>query len=663
MRTRWSILRVVFLAIVLGLGVIVTYAVNGNLDFAADVAVETGDGLGDASVVDAPVSADARRELNVDPQDRVDEFVAYGSSLLDDTTPYFGVTAEILPDRSAYVVEEIHQLFSVDRHGIYRTIPLVDKAGRHLITALRVSTSDGTPDDVELTSLANGIEIRIGDPDVWISGLHKYRIEYIVENVVFAEDGVERVALDALTDWNQTVGRLDYRIVGPGAPTAVRCFQGRLDSNSSCAVATELSDGGLFSSESDPDDLIGLAAGEAFTAEVDFPAGTFEVGAASSFDDPRGLWPWLVAIHGLVLLLAFGNTVRQQRRLRAEGVAELGSTFDEPQHGSLPGRRDSSTAGPTPAFGGPAAIEFVPPLNLDPVSMLRIIELGHARIGRMLAATLADLASDGIVEIGRDDDEVKVRAISQPPRRVTEYELLLLRAIFPAYDNQATEQPWVTLSDRRDEIAAVARQFRVAVDGNLRNLGLLRGITLSSDEGGIPNKIRRYGVLVFLILLASAMPAVLLSGGSTLAMLLPGAIVAVFLLGGSHFWKRRWIEYTPRGKAARLRAEGFRRFMRDSEALHARAAERLGLVREYAGYAVAFESIDELAAAMPNDAGLMTAFGGAATLGLLGRSHVWRPSIVTSNPQAAARSLVIRGGGVGGGSAGGGAGGGGGGSW
>lgn len=663
MRTRWSILRLVFLATILGLGVVVTHAVNRNANFTADLAVEIGASLGESSNVDAEVSSDVRRELNVDPQDQLDDFVANGPLMVSDTTPYFAVTAEILPDRSAYVVEEIHQLFAVSRHGIYRTIPLVDEAGVHMITALRVSTSDGTPDDVELTSLANGLEVRVGDPDVWITGLHKYRIEYIIENVVVAEDGVERVALDALTDWSQYVGRLDYRIVGPDSPVAVRCFQGEIGDDSSCATAVALDDGGLFSSESDPEDPDGLAANEAFTAEVDFRVGTFEPRASVSFDDPRDLWPLLAAIHGFVLLLAFANTVRQQRRLRAEGMAEIESTFTGLQQGSLPGRRDSSVATSSLEFRGASPIEFVPPLNLDPVSMLRLLDLSNARIGRMMAATLADLAADGIVEIGRDGDDVMVRPIAQPPRQVTAYELLLLHAIFPAYDNRTPDQPWVALRDRRDDIAGVAKGFRTAVDSNLSRLGLLRGLALVTDNDRFPVRFWTYFGIAFLVLIASAMPTVLLSGSSTVAMLLPGGILAVILLGWSHFWKRQWAGYTPRAKAARLRVEGFRRFMRDSEALHAKAAERLGLVREYAGYAVAFDSVDELAKAMPDDSGLMTAFGGAGALGLLDRGYVWRPSIVASNPRAAARSFLIRGGGSAGGSAGGGVGGGGGGSW
>jgi uncharacterized membrane protein len=48
-----------------------------------------------------------------------------------------------------------------------------------------------------------------------------------------------------------------------------------------------------------------------------------------------------------------------------------------------------------------------------------------------------------------------------------------------------------------------------------------------------------------------------------------------------------------------VRAEGFERFFRESEAAHAQAAERMGLMREYMGYAVAFNAVTSWVNAMP----------------------------------------------------------------
>ena len=175
----------------------------------------------------------------------------------DDHTIRFDVTAEIRDDHSALITEDITQSFETYRHGIERNIPLHDDAGDHAIRSLVVATDAGTPDDVSLLegSGFDGITVRIGDPDRTITGVHRYRLTYVLENVVVDPlevppgagssdvlvatlDGgttrvtvpppstADRVALDAFSSWQQPVYGTTYVIHGPDGATAALCRQG-----------------------------------------------------------------------------------------------------------------------------------------------------------------------------------------------------------------------------------------------------------------------------------------------------------------------------------------------------------------------------------------------------------------------------------------------------
>jgi uncharacterized membrane protein len=119
--------------------------------------------------------------------------------------------------------------------------------------------------------------------------------------------------------------------------------------------------------------------------------------------------------------------------------------------------------------------------------------------------------------------------------------------------------------------------------------------------------------------------------------------------------------YTSRGLGTALRAEGFERFFRESESAHAQAAERMGLMREYMGYAVAFNAVTTWVNAMPQTELDQWNMGTSPLLyATLPSQRIWINS-TTSAYTPARSSGFSSGGGFSGG--GGGFGGGGGGSW
>jgi uncharacterized membrane protein len=122
---------------------------------------------------------------------------------------------------------------------------------------------------------------------------------------------------------------------------------------------------------------------------------------------------------------------------------------------------------------------------------------------------------------------------------------------------------------------------------------------------------------------------------------------------------------TTKGLGAAYRTGGFRRFFDESEAMHARAAADAGLLRQYLGYAVAFDAVDRWVEAFdaPDLSWLGTSDVGTFTGFVYGSSMARAatpPAPVSSGSGSSSSSGF--GGGFGGGG-GGGSGGGGGGSW
>jgi hypothetical protein len=153
----------------------------------------------------------------------------------------FDVAIEVAPDGTMQVVETITYDFGANsRRGIYRIIPVrydlpaavtfdlpegatpADLVRALDLDAIRVS-SDTAPDDVQIEGPglhASGgatTSIRIGDEDVFITGVHTYTISYRVDGALngFGGDPPE-LSWDATGDgWAASASR-----AASGAPTA-----------------------------------------------------------------------------------------------------------------------------------------------------------------------------------------------------------------------------------------------------------------------------------------------------------------------------------------------------------------------------------------------------------------------------------------------------------
>ncbi|MFH1711953.1 MAG: DUF2207 domain-containing protein [Patescibacteria group bacterium] len=182
----------------------------------------------------------------------------------------FDAVIEVHENASLTVEETITTNFDIDKHGIFREIPVVYRDGlnnRVRIDLKVVSVArDGQPEQYLVSVSGSNKVIQIGDPLTTITGEHVYTIEYTVKQaILYFEDHDELY-------WNVTGTIEDSEVLIPNStavvtlpegtePTNSDCYTGYFGSNDqNCGIATE-------------GNVVGFAAEDFLTIAVGFPKG------------------------------------------------------------------------------------------------------------------------------------------------------------------------------------------------------------------------------------------------------------------------------------------------------------------------------------------------------------------------------------------------------
>jgi hypothetical protein len=537
------------------------------------------------------------------------------------------VTATVADDGTARVVEVIDYDFGTNsRHGIFRDVP--DLATDEPIEV----DSPDAPDDVELVEIPGYIpQIRIGDPDETVSGLHRYVIEYTLEGL--APGGA--LAWDAVgTQWDVPIEDVEVHVLSATALGNPTCVYGFFLFNDPCRI--DQVDGGHLVAHVD---RLTAGQGVSVSARLGEPLGEApaqpeqpEVAAGSP-----GTEPFLTAL--LVAAIAFLVAFAGARVLRRAGR--------EPVPPSVPGlvdQRIDLTELATHATPSAALPEGLTPSQGG-------ILLADAVTNQHKAAWLLDRAADGTIDLesasGRGSGVVLVRL-----EKGTEGRHLLdlafrgrdrlplgrydrdFAAAWKALGEDLTR--WRQTSDLWDKAAA----HRATL---LRTAGVfvgIVGIVVAAIGGSVSATTDLTGLLVAAV------------GGA-----LAGAGFSAAISG----WELRRL--TPEGSAAWLRVESLRRYFRQSSA----DAEPVDpeLIGRYTAWALAVGASDGWSRLTSRAAA--TARNAGDDQFLSSRYYRWTtvaPSLTAScSTTSVSPSSSSSSGGGGGGSVGGGGGGGGGGSW
>ncbi len=536
------------------------------------------------------------------------------------------VSATIAEDGSARIVEVIDYDFGVsEKHGIHRTVP-----GLRADAPVEVTSPDA-PADVTVTG-DSAVRLRIGDPDITVTGRHRYELSYTVDGV--SRDG--QLAWDAVgTGWEVPIDDVEVHVTGAVELDADTCAAGDRGNTLGCALR-QVAPGHLLARVDSLDAGEGVTVyateGRALAAAPVLPA------PPSAAPAEPGIDPLLpAALAGLLALVAGALVSRAVRRAGREHVPS----------GGLPTVVASS--------GGEARIDFeqlggfaMPsaaiPRNVSPAH--GGVLLSGAVAERHKAAWLVDLAVSGVLELqpapggGKTMTAVRLEEGDPAAARLLDLAFAGRQELRLGTYDEPFAEAWTELGTELDGWQESSGLWDAAADartGRVRWLGVLTAVVglvvvglaawLSTRSGGLP------------LVLAAAGGA--LTGGGVSAAL--------------RAWELRVL--TPQGSSTWLRVESLRRYLAECAPTAVDDAIAEGTVGDYTAWALALgeaERWSKLAksVAAPGRSGHDMRHMQYATYG---------PLFMTSCSSAS--TAPSSSGGGGGGSVGGGAGGGGGGSW
>lgn len=236
--------------------------------------------------------------------------------------PNFDVTARLHDDGTLDVRFDVTVEFPDERHGIFFVFPTAQRLEDHYVQLYDVQfgdvNMDGGPVPAEKFRDGDVASLRIGDPDITVTGQHSYSMEFVVRGVVRPGDtgGEDVLPWDIITagaysDWDIENFSLD--LTAPEG-ASFTCTTGETGSNAACEDIVSRDDSYLAS-------VAGLHDG-GVTVRLSWPAGTLNAPAPTvELREPFWVrygfnWGALgggVAVVGLAIAAAFRIARKDER--------------------------------------------------------------------------------------------------------------------------------------------------------------------------------------------------------------------------------------------------------------------------------------------------------------------------------------------------------------
>ena len=190
----------------------------------------------------------------------------------------YDIDIELQQDASLHITETINYDFGTNqKRGIFRIIPttfeIADEPGeRQLDISVQSITRDGQSEQELITNENKSFEVRIGNPDVTISGLHTYEIKYVVEGSIRYFDDFDEIYWNAIGhQWEIPINNIQVTIRNDMFPFAQgACYAGVKNSTNPCSSQDQNSTSVLFSQDR-------LDSGEGLTVAAGFGKGQIAV--------------------------------------------------------------------------------------------------------------------------------------------------------------------------------------------------------------------------------------------------------------------------------------------------------------------------------------------------------------------------------------------------
>ncbi len=490
----------------------------------------------------------------------------------------FASTITIGADGTLAVQEDVRVDFgSLQKHGILRTIPIRYRYDAEHDRYLKVtvdSVTDGAR-PVPYTTSNDGqtYTIKIGDPNVLVSGPNRYVVTYRVAGALnsFSDHDELYWNVDG-AGWGVPKQKVTATVIVPaGALQKATCYQGAAGSTEPCRVSIQ--GGNATFAATRP-----LASNEEMTAVTALNKGAVSVGPplleARQRQFPQDAFdinPWTVGL-SLVLFVAGAGLIAAYWWSHGRDRAYLGHYYlaNDTVH----------DAPESPFEHEPVVVEFGPPENLRPAQLGLILD-EHVDT-KDVTATIVDLAVRGYLTIsqvpGHDDWQLAWKA-GGPADQLLPYEKTLLDGLFAGREQvklselKGTFQPTLHQAESQAYQDAMSRRlFRIRPD---RVRGTLVGVGI-------------------LIMFAGGAIAWLL--GSTVGWGLPGA--AIVLVGAVLIAVHGLMSVrTAAGHDLTHHTLGFRLYMTTAEKYRQQFAEKAEIFTQLLPYAIVFGCVTRWAKA------------------------------------------------------------------
>ncbi len=423
----------------------------------------------------------------------------------------YQVSIQVTAHAELEVEEVIEARFLEPRHGIFRLIPVEyrsDSGGGTYKTQLYDIDVPG--EQWQSSRKGANIEVRIGDPNSFVSGTQRYVIRYKVFGAIQFLDGFSELYWDAIgVAWDVPIHKASITVRAPRdlSLTAEEFFVYTGPSGSKSVDGAFSWDGAALRAET----YRSLGPREGVTVGIKFPAGFLQ----------NGDWAlrrrFILANYGIVLLplLAFAILCLVWRSVgRDEPLAEM--VFFHP-----PKELTSAEAG---------VLEDDVSDNRDLTSLLMswaakgIVQLEEVDIGRGLGG----------------GNDISIKRLGALPADARRYERVIFDQLFVDGDT-------VHVSSLKDRFYKTMAEARTGLDEEISQLGLY-----SPGSRGLGNVLKFCGIgVLFLLPLGDVI------GGSALVYFASVAVTALLLFGFGRIMPKK----TPQGRALFQQVRGFKQFM------------------------------------------------------------------------------------------------------
>ena len=487
----------------------------------------------------------------------------------------FASSIDVHSDSSLSIVEDVHVDFgSLQKHGIFRYIPVrysYDSRNDRYYDLTVVSVTDGAR-HLPYTTYLGGADqvIKIGDPNVLVSGANRYVITYAVAG-----------AMNAFADhdelfWNVDGGQwpvpkqtVSATVRFSGIFQSAACYEGPAGSTEACKASTR---GGSATYSSTRQlgsgEQMSIVAGT-YKGMVNVPPPLLEPRARVFPADAFDIDPLIFAVGALILIAGLGliswmwwHHGRDREYLTNYYVS------NDPHE-----RTD-------PLFHQePVVVEFGPPQNLKAAQLGLILD--ESADTKDVTATIVDLAARGhmtIAEVDGAKDWLLTWKGADAASLLT-YEKTLLDGLF-------TGRQQVKLSELKGTFHATLQK----AEGNILDDAMSRKFFTSR-----PDYARgRWGCLGIVILAIGGFATYQLGinfgwGLVGLAVVLVGMVMLVTA--------RQMPQRTAAGRDVMQHALGFRLYMNTAEKYRQQFAEKAEVFTQLLPYAIVFGCVTKWAKA------------------------------------------------------------------